>query len=166
MKKITKERILFFLILLLAIVVRIIKWPNLYETMHVDESMTAINAKTIADYGTDMYGTSYPVFFETWKWGGQTAVLTYFMALCIKIFGFSIATIRMPMLIISIISVIVMYLFVNQMSKNKKLALIAMFFTAISPWHILQSQFALDCNMFTHFTLIAICILYNRNRKE
>lgn len=160
-KKLTKERILFFIILLIGILVRVIKWPNMIELVHLDEAMTAINAKTIAEQGIDMYGTTYPVFFETWKWGGQTAVLTYLMALAIKILGFNMIAIRMPTLIVSILSIVIIYLLTNKLFHNKKMALIAMFLTAISPWHILQSLFALDCNMFPHVTLFAVFLLCN-----
>lgn len=158
-KGLTKERILFFTILLIGILVRVIKWPNMIELVHLDEAMTAINAKTIAEQGIDMYGTTYPVFFEAWKWGGQTAVLTYLMALCIKIFGFNMIAIRMPTLVISIISIVIIYLLTNKLFHSKRMALIAMFLTAISPWHILQSLFALDCNMFPHVTLFAVFLL-------
>lgn len=165
-KKIKKNKLIFFCIIILGIAIRVIKWPNIIEGMHCDEAMTAINANTIANYGTDMYGMSYPVFFETWKWGGQTAVLTYFMSLCIKVLGFNMMTIRLPMLIISMISIVVMYLLTNKIFKNNKIALISMLLTAISPWHILQSSFSLDCNMFPHISLIAIYMLYMRNRKK
>lgn len=64
------------------------------------------------------------------------------------------------MLIVSIISLFVFYDFVKKITKNEKIALIGLGLLAICPWHILQSIWELDCNMFPHFLLIAMDILY------
>ena len=57
-------KILFILILVIAIGVRIISWPNAISQVNVDEAMTAVNAKAIAENGVDMNGTSFPVYLE------------------------------------------------------------------------------------------------------
>ena len=88
--KINKENIIVILIFILAIISRIYSWPDTIDSVNCDEAMTAINAKAITETGKDMYGTSFPVYFEAWLYGGQSALLTYFMAFCIKIFGFNI----------------------------------------------------------------------------
>lgn len=159
MKKETKERLLFVVIILLAVAIRMVQWPTTISTVHIDEAMTAVNARAITQDGTDMYGTSFPVFFESWKWGGQTAFLTYCMAASIKLFGFNLAAIRLPMLLINLLSVVIIYFLVKQIFHKKSIALIAMFITAISPWHIMQTYFSLDCNMFPHVMLIGVYAL-------
>ena len=160
LNEIKVNRILFILILLIAIGVRIIAWPNAISQINVDEAMTAINAKTIAENGVDIYGTSFPVYLEAWGFAGQSVMLVYLMVFFIKIFGFSIVSIRLPMLIISIISIIVFYDLVKHIFNNKKLALCAMAFVSICPWHLLQSIWSIDCNMFPHFMLISVYFLY------
>lgn len=153
-------KILFILILAIAIGVRIVQWPYAISQVNIDEAMTAINAKTIADSGVDMYGTSFPVYLEAWGVAGQSVMLLYLMAFFIKIFGLSFISIRLPMLIVSIISIIVFYDFTKRIFNNKKLALCAMAFISICPWHLLQSIWSIDCNMFPHFMLISIYLLY------
>ncbi len=153
-------KILFILILVIAIGVRIISWPNAISQVNVDEAMTAVNAKTIAENGVDMYGTSFPVYLEAWRTAGQSVMLLYLMAICIKIFGFSFISVRLPMLVVSIISIIIFYDFVKRIFNNKKIALCAMAFISICPWHLLQSIWSIDCNMLPHFMLIATYLLY------
>lgn len=153
------SKIIFILILLVAILTRIYMWPNLLE-LNVDESMTALNAKALAETGKDLTGVSFPVYLEAWGFAGQSVMLTYIMAFFIKIFGMSMFSIRLPMMIISLISLFIFYDFVKRIFKNKKIALVAMAFLAICPWHILQSTWSIDCNMFPHFALISIYLLY------
>lgn len=164
MEKGKRERIvsniLLAVLLIIGIIVRIYHWPNGLNAVNCDEAMSAINAKAIADYGKDIYGTSYPVYFEAWQEGGQSAFLIYTMALCIKIFGFSIFSVRLPMLLISILALIITYDFAKRIFKDKKIALVILAFLVINPWQIMQARWSLDCNMFPHLTLISIYLLY------
>ena len=73
----------------------------------------------------------------------------------IQIFGLSTLSIRLPMAMISSISLLVFYLLLKEIG-NKKLALIGLFFFAICPWHILKSRWGLDCNLFPDFILFFI----------
>lgn len=154
------RKIIFWCIIIVAIIVRVAMWPNVFNEINCDEAMTAINAKAIADTGKDIYGTSFPVYFSAWQYTGQSAMLAYIMAICIKIFGASIISVRLPMLIISIISLFVMYDFCKRIFKNKNIALIILALLAICPWHIMQSKWSLDCNLFPHFMLISVYLLY------
>ncbi len=154
-----KYKLLFIIIFLIAVITRIILWPTLLEA-NIDEAMTAINASSIANTGKDMYGVSFPVYLEAWGFAGQSVMLAYLTAFCIKLFGMSMFSIRLPMLLISLISIIVFYDFTKRIFKDKKIALLAMFLLSITPWHILQSKWAIDCNMFPHFALFSTYFLY------
>ena len=103
-KEINKEHIMVGIIIIFAIIFRIYMWPNALSEVNCDEAMTALNAKSIAETGTDIYGTSFPVYFEAWKLAGQSALLTYLMVFCIKIFGFSIFSIRAGFIFIILIN--------------------------------------------------------------
>lgn len=156
----TIKKVIILLIFAIAIIIRIIKWPLIMEEINCDEAMTAINAKAISETGCDMYGTSFPVYFEAWLVGGQSALLTYLMSTSIKIFGFSIMSIRLPLLIISIISIFIFDKLVKIIFEdNYKIRVIMLLILALNPWHIMQSSWALDCNLFPHFMLYAIYFL-------
>lgn len=158
MKKIRRENIIFWIVITIGIIIRIYKFPLALQEMNCDEIMTAVNAISIADKGKEIGGISFPVYLQ--GWGGQSVVLLYLMALIIKIIGSSLFAVRLPLLIISIISLFVFYDLLKKMSKSKNIALIGLILVSISPWHILQSIWALDCNMFPHFLLFAIDLFY------
>lgn len=143
---------------MIGIFIRIYHFPTALQEMNCDEIMTAINAKSIADTGADINHISFPVYLQ--GWGGQSVILLYLMALSIKLLGYTLFAVRLPTLIVSIISLFVFYDLVKKISKNEKIALIGLTFICISPWHILQSIWALDCNMFPHFLLFAIDLFY------
>ena len=146
---------------------RIWGFPNAIQEMNCDEIMTVINAKSIVETGKEINGISFPVYLQ--GWGGQSVMLLYLMALSFKIFDYSLFAVRLPILVVSIISLFVFYDFVKKVTKNQKIALIGLAILAICPWHILQSIWALDCNMFPHFLLIAMDLLYTgiiKNNKK
>ena len=155
-----KTKIIFAIIMLIAVVVRIYLWPKAISQINCDEAMTAVNALSISETGKDTYGTSFPVYLEAWGVFGQSVVLAYIMAFFIKIFGFSYFTIRLPMLFISIISLFVFYDLLKKIFKKESIALLGTAFLAICPWHIMQSIWSIDCNMFPHFMLISVYLLY------
>ena len=102
--------IVVVLLILLAIIIRIINWPNGFGDINCDEAMLAINARSISENGTDIYGPSFPVYFEAWLNSGQSALSTYITALSIWIFGFNLFAIRLPILVISIVSICIVFL--------------------------------------------------------
>ena len=153
-----KRTIIFWIIIIIGIALRIYNFPTLLQEMNSDEIMTVVNAKAIAETGKDIGGISFPVYLH--GWGGQSVVLLYLVALSIKIFGYTLFAIRLPILLVSIISLFVFYDLVKKVTKNQDIALIGLTLVAFCPWQILQSVWALDCNMFPHFLLFAIDIFY------
>lgn len=159
-------KIMFIILIIIGIGVRVYKFPNAISEMNIDEIMTAVYAREIAETGKDLLGLSFPVYLL--GWGGQSVVLVYLMTISVKVFGYTLFAVRLPTLIVSIISLFVFYDFVKKITNNKKIALVGLGLLAISPWHIMQSLFAWDCNMFPHFLLFAMDIFYTgilKNKK-
>ena len=153
-----KSTIIFWVIIIIGIGLRIYNFPSLLQEMNGDEIMTVVNAKSIAETGKDIGGISFPVYLH--GWGGQSVVLLYLMALSIKIFGYTLFAVRLPMLLVSLIALFVFYDLVKKVTKNQNIALIGLALVAFCPWQMLQSIWSLDCNMFPHFLLFAIDIFY------
>lgn len=166
MRILKNKRVIFFILIIIGVAVRIYNFPSAISELNIDEIVTIANAKSIADTGKELMGISFPVYLQ--GWGGQSVILLYLMSLSIKIFGFTLFAVRLPMLLISIVAMFVFYDLVKKISKNTNIALIALALLSICPWHILQSIWGLDCNMFPHFLLIAIDLLYtsiiNKNK--
>lgn len=148
----------FVIILLVASAVRMYRFGAVPAGILGDEAMSAINAKALADWGVDIYGTSYPVHLNAWGYGQQSALLAYMMIPFIKLFGLNSIAIRIPLLITSMLGLIVLYFFCRSVFGSRT-ALVVFACAAISPWHIMQSRWALDCNLYPHFFLFGVLFL-------
>lgn len=89
---------------------------------------------------------------------------TYLAAGFIKLFGFSLFSVRLPAFLLSSISMVVLCCMVKKF-KNRKLAMIATFLIAIVPWHFMQSRWGLDCNLMSSMLIISTYILLKCKNK-
>lgn len=149
---------LLLLFALAAITVRVYKFGTVPGGFNQDGAMAAVDAKALADYGTDHYGMSLPVHLTAWGYGQMSALLSYLMVPFIKLMGLNAVSARLPQLVISLLGLAVLYLF-SRDAFGKKAALVVFAFGSIAPWHILQSRWALDCNLYPHFFLFGIYFL-------
>ena len=159
------EIFLVAVILLTAIFVRAYHFGAPPIGVHQDEAMAAVDAKALAEYGTDRYGMRYPVHFTAWISGQMSVLLSYCMIPFIKILGFSTVSIRLPMLIASCVGLLALYFFGRQLA-GKWAGLIVLILGTISPWHYMQSRWSFDCNLFPHVFLIAVVFLIAGFRKK
>ncbi len=164
--RVYKALLVFFI--LAALFIRLYKFGQVPGGFNVDGAMAAVDAKALADHGTDRYGMSYPVHLTGWVYGQMSSLMSYLMAPLIKLFGLCPIVARLPQLIVSLLGILVLYLFVKD-AFGKNAALAAGGFAAIAPWHVLQSRWALDCNLYPHFFLFGVFFLHrclgSRRRK-
>ena len=151
--------LIYIVILFITVIYKFGEIPNY---VCVDEAGMAYDAYCLAEYGTDRYQNSYPLYLTNFG-GGQSSLCAYLVAICIKIFGFNEIAIRLPTLIIYLISVIISYLLISS-SKNKKIALLFTFLIITCPWNIFNARMALDCNLFTGLLMIDLYLLNNAKR--
>lgn len=152
----------FFLtiIAIVAIIVRSWDFGVIPGGFNQDGAMAAVDAKALADYGTDRFGMSLPVHFTAWGYGQMSVLLSYLMVPFIKIGGLNEVTARLPLLIVSLFGLLALYGFIKD-SFGRTTAVVVLFLAAINPWHIMQSRWALDCNLFPHFFIIG-CYFLNK----
>lgn len=142
--------ILLTVIALFGIGIRLWQFGIVPGGFNQDGAMAAVDGKALAEYGTDRFGTFMPAHLYAWGYGQMSSLLSYMIALFTKLFGFSPIIARLPLLIASVFGGVFFYLFMQD-SFGKNTALVAAFFVAINPWHIMQSRWALDCNLLPHF---------------
>lgn len=153
---------IFILIMLMAIVVRIWQFGEIPAGFNQDGAMAAVDAKALADYGTDRFGMQWPVQFTAWSYGQMSVMLSYLMIPFIKLGGLNEITARLPALLISIAGLLALYGLIRDVF-GRTTALVVLLLAAINPWHIMQSRWAIDCNIFPHFFIIG-CYFLNRAR--
>lgn len=151
-------RFLLALAVLAAVFVRVYKFGLVPGGFNQDGAMAAVDAKALGEYGTDRFGMRLPVHLTAWGYGQMSALLSYLMVPFIKLFGLSPYTARLPLLLVSLAGLACLYGFARDVF-GKNAALIVLWFGAINPWHILQSRWALDCNLYSHFFMAGVFLL-------
>lgn len=159
------EIILVLLILSVGVFIRAFHFGISPVGVHQDEAMAAVDAKALADYGTDRFGMRWPVHFTAWIGGQMSVLLSYCMIPFIKLLGFSTFSIRLPMLVVSSIGLFALYM-LGRRIYGPWLGLILLLLGVICPWHYMQSRWSFDCNMFPHVFLFGVVFLLKGLEKK
>ncbi|MDE6977891.1 MAG: glycosyltransferase family 39 protein, partial [Lachnospiraceae bacterium] len=146
MKKVWKiidtDHLYIGLILLIAVLTRCVGFGIYPGGVHVDEAFSGYEAWSMLNYGTDSWGYHNPVYLTAWG-SGMNVMNSLLIIPFIRIWGLSEITIRMPQVLIGLISVYIFYLLLLRV-ENKNTALLGSFFLAVSPWHIMMSRWGLE----------------------
>lgn len=151
-------------VVIIGIIIRVWKFGSIPGGFNQDGAMAAVDGKALADYGTDRYGTWMPAHLYAWGYGQMSSLLSYLIAPFVKLYGLNSITARLPQLIVSLAGGTFFYLFIRDVF-GKGAGLIAAIFVAINPWHLVQSRWALDCNLLPHFFMGGLYFL-NRGLTE
>ena len=158
-------RILFILAVLTAVFIRVYKFGQVPGGFNQDGAMAAVDAKALAEYGTDRFGMRYPVHLTAWEYSQMASLLSYLMIPFVKIFGLVPCAMRLPLLLCSLAGLACLYGFARDVF-GKNISLIVLWFAAINPWHILQSRWALEANLYPHFFLFGVFFLNRAVNRE
>ena len=155
MKQIIKKNIWLILIVALAAILRFYQLNNNPPSLSWDEAAIGWNAKSIFHTRRDEWGTRLPLVFKSF--GDYKAPLyIYLTAPIVGILGLNPVTIRLLSVLAGISSVVVLYLLVEVLTKNKTTALISSLLLAITPWSVMLSRGAFEQNLALLFILIVV----------
>ena len=155
-----ERHFLVLLLFILAIGVRIYQFGAVPGGFNQDEAIAAYDAYMVARYGMDRFQMRLPIYFTAWGFGQQSAFMHYTMVPFFWVMGLTVTAARLPVLIFSLLGLFAMYKFVDDAFGKKPITLAVLAFGAINPWHIMQSRWALDCNMFPHLMMMGCWFLY------
>jgi hypothetical protein len=156
--------LLFTLILAVGITARLWDFGVMPPGVNVDEASIGIEAYDLYKFGIDRNGESYPVHLISWG-SGQNVLYAYMLIPFIALNGLNAVSIRLPMLLSGILSLPLMY-FAGRRLIGEKFGLLAMFFMAVSPWHIINSRWAVESNILPFFLLAGFAFLLFSNQKN
>lgn len=151
--------IVYIAILALGILARTWEFGRVPPGLNPDEASIGVEAYTLLRFGVDRNGVAFPIQFIAWG-AGQSVPYAYMLVPLLALLRhLSPVVVRLPMLMIGIITLPLVYL-LGKWLVDRRFGLLAMFFLAVSPWHIILSRWALDANLFPFFFLAAfICLL-------
>lgn len=162
--QITRREFILLFTACVLMLFRCIAFGKIPGGINQDEAMAAVDALALSKYGTDRFGTFMPAHFQAWGFGQMSVLLSYLMVPFFKLWGMNAVTVRLPMLLVSLGGAAALY----GLSKDifgRKTAAVVLLFTAVNPWHFMQSRWALDCNVFPHMFIIGLYFL-NRGLKN
>ncbi len=171
MKKIKLQTLLLLCIVLLATFLRCNNLLTVPPSPSVDEASTAYNAYSILKIGRGEHGSLFPLILQSFDdW--QPAIYAYLTVPFIGLFGLSVLAVRLPAVLLSIVSIYLTYELVKRLfqgvakeeyqSLHVWYGLAAAFLLAISPWHIYLSRLGYPANAGLSFFLLSMYFLSGR----
>lgn len=126
-------------ILVIAIILRIWRIDQVPVSLFGDELDVGYHAYSILKTGKDYSGNFLPLHFESLaEW--RTPLYLYSVVPTVALFGISPLGVRLPAVFFGILSIFLFYLLIKLITDNWKLATLASFLLAISPWHLQYSR--------------------------
>ena len=151
-------------VLLFCILFFLIRLPLLDQTnlLH-DERDIVLSGYSIAKFGTDLYGTSFPMVFDGIS-PKNPVVAIYFSALSWLFFPIrTIFFARLPFVFISSFILLLTYEIILTLTKNKKNSIITALIFCFSPWIYHLTRLAMDINL-AFVLLLAGMLLYFKKK--
>lgn len=155
------DKTIFFLVLvaLFAFLIRIIWLDRIPPALYTDEANQGYNAYSILQTGKDEHGEFLPVSFRSfgdWK----PPLSTYLTVPFVYLFGLSEVAVRLPSVLLGTGTIILAFFLLFELLKEQrqktKISLLASFYLAISPWHILQSRTSMLVVVALFFLMVGV----------
>src|SRR3989338_1291998 len=161
------QKLIFLLVLTLALVLRFYKLGSYPVSLSWDEVAIGYNAYSIAKTGTDEYGAKWPILFKSfndYKLPGYVYLDSFF----VKIFGLSEFSVRAPSALFGVIAVFLVYFLTkeiflkmgNRLDTFSLLPPIVTTLLSISPWHLQLSRAAFESNTSLTIVLGGLLLLF------
>ncbi len=146
-------------ILVLASVLRLVALDKVPPSLNWDEVSMGYSAYSIIKTGRDEWGEKLPLFFRSYgEW--KSAVYIYLLVPFIKLLGLNAWAVRLPTSLAGIFAVYLTYLITKQIFDRRS-ALWAAFFLAVSPWHMMLSRPAFEASLSLTLILAGIYFFLN-----
>jgi 4-amino-4-deoxy-L-arabinose transferase-like glycosyltransferase len=129
------SKIILFLIIALALFLRLNRVASDPPSLNWDEVSIGYNAYSILKTGRDEWGKFLPIHFKSYGEYKLPAQI-YASIPAIAIFGLNEFGVRITPVVYGTLTVLLLYFLAKEISDNKWVGLISSFLLAVSPWHI------------------------------
>jgi len=154
-----RENPILILIVLLGAGLRLVAIGEMPPSLNWDEVSHGYNAYSILKTGRDEWGESFPTIFRAYG-DYKLPVYIYLTAISEFFLGLSEFSVRLPSVLAGIATVAFTYLLVNEILKNKKIALLSALLAAIEPWSLFLSRGAFEANLALFFIVSGIYFFF------
>jgi 4-amino-4-deoxy-L-arabinose transferase-like glycosyltransferase len=109
-----------------------------------DEIIISMSAHSLATTGQDLFGRSWPLYFQMTEGSWFHPVIVYSIALVLQVLPLSEFAIRLPTVCAGVANIILMYFAAKALFRREAAAVVAAVLLALTPTHFLHSRFALE----------------------
>lgn len=163
MEKIKNKKVasvLFWLIFILAAVVRFYGLASNPPSLNWDEVSHGYNAYSLLKTGKDQWGIPWPVF-NFRAYGDYPMALNLYLTIpVVKILGLNAFSIRFPSALLGLLTVVSSYFLAKVLFGKKSHGLLLMFLTALSPWMVLPSRAVFQSTIASAFLVFGVTLFF------
>lgn len=156
MKKLFNWKFVLFLVLFIALFLRLYQLGDIPYGTPDDETSYIYNAYSIWHTGKSIEGTALPLSFNAHS--SQSPVEVYLTAPIVGIMGISLFYGRLLSALFGFGSVFLLFLITDYLFKNKPIGILSAFLFAVSPWALQLQRGLWDINFSSFFYLLALYI--------
>lgn len=150
------QKIVFIIILLLAIILRFYKLDQVPPSLFSDEVDLGYQAYSILKTGKDYKGNFFPIHFQSFA-DFRSPLYIYSSIPTLAIFGLNEWGVRIPAALFGTVSLVGLFLLIRKLGFNTWVALSSIFLLSISPWHLHYSRAGFEVTLML---LLIICGLW------
>lgn len=152
------KKYLIILIVALAFFLRLYKITEYPAGLNADEAAIGYNAYSLLQTGKDEFGHPWPINFQSFN-DYKPGFYFYLVLPFVKIFGLNELAVRLPSAILGTLTVLFLYLLVNELFDSYLLSLISSFLLSVSPWHLHFSRGGWETNTATFFMITGVYLI-------
>ncbi len=156
---------LLALIILGAGFLRLNKLDQIPPSLSWDEAAVGYNAYSIANWGKDEWGNSFPLVFKSFE-DDKHPVHIYITSFWVKLLGSSDFVTRFPAALFGILNVVLVFFLARTFWKNDTVGLMAAFVLAISPYSLQFSRFNHELNFAVFFFMLGVLLFFKGLEKK
>lgn len=152
------KKYILVLILAVAFILRVYHVTRVPPSLSWDEVSIGYNAFSILKTARDEHGTFLPVSAFTSYGDYKPPLAIYLTVPFVAMFGLSDLAVRLPSVLLGTLTVLLTYLLVKELIKQKSdaLALLSAGVLTLSPWHINISRGGFEANIALFFVVLGV----------
>lgn len=129
------HKIILGLILVFAFVLRVWQIDKVPVSLFGDEVDIGYHSFSLLKTGRDYMGNFLPLHLESLA-DNKSPLYAYVAMPSVGLFGVSALGVRLPSVLLGVVSIGLFYLFLRLITKNLAFSLLGAFLLAVTPWHI------------------------------
>lgn len=164
--KFMKNNCLFILILVCATFLRFYRSSAFPPSLNWDEISHGYNSYSVLKTGMDEWGKKFPII-NFRAYGDYPLTLNLYLSIpFISFFGLNEFSIRLPHMLLGVLTVFFSYYLVFGITKKKSYSLLTSLLVAIDPWFLFPSRCVFQSNLSIFLLITSMTFFFNRQKNN